>query len=255
MMREHRAIAWQESGQIDLEDESIWTQYAAQAGRCVTRDRNARAKLAMSLVAGGKPRQPLREPVAEDGGRQGRRRSTSVGARDVLVAFWQAIEVAAVDDRQARRRPRAEARPGVLPGRWSHPAALPMRRLRRADAVRHRRRLPVDALRRGLSSRSRRASAPTWPIAITMSPAIASGRAWVSRGSIPRRSPAKSAPRSRRTSRRARSTSCPAPRRWRWVSTSATSRRCSARTCHPRSPTTSSAPAAPVAAPRWRRSC
>ena len=53
MMREHRAIAWKESGQIDLEDESIWTQYAAQADRCVTRDRNPRAKLAMSLMPAG----------------------------------------------------------------------------------------------------------------------------------------------------------------------------------------------------------
>lgn len=91
MMREHRAIAWKKSGQIDLEDESIWTSYAAQLGRCVTRDRNPRAKLAMAFIpAAGRDNrftQLLKKMAAAKG-----IVLDQAATCDVLVAFWRAIE-------------------------------------------------------------------------------------------------------------------------------------------------------------------
>lgn len=91
MIREHRAISARESGMIDLVDESIWTRIAAQHGRCVTRERNPNAKLALSLVpmAGRRNRftallrkMALAKGVSLDENQ----------IRDVLVKFWMAIE-------------------------------------------------------------------------------------------------------------------------------------------------------------------
>jgi hypothetical protein len=91
MMREHRAIAWKESGQIDLEDESIWTSYAALLGRCVTRDRNPRAKLAMAFIpAAGRDNsftQLLKKMAAAKD-----IVLDQAATCDALVAFWRAIE-------------------------------------------------------------------------------------------------------------------------------------------------------------------
>jgi len=91
MIRDHRAVSNLQSGMIDLEDESIWTRIAAQTNRCVTREKNPRTTLALSLV-----------PTAN---RQNRfttllkKMAASTGARmdekqilDVLTAFWKAIE-------------------------------------------------------------------------------------------------------------------------------------------------------------------
>lgn len=91
IMREHRAIAWAESGQIDLVDESIWTRYAAQAGRCVTRDKNARAKLALSLVPVGNRENRFVSLLKKTAQVKGITLDQA-GACDVLVAFWKAIE-------------------------------------------------------------------------------------------------------------------------------------------------------------------
>jgi hypothetical protein len=91
MIREHRAIAERESGMIDLTDESIWTRIAAQRDRCVTRERNARATLALPLVpsAGRENRfTSLLAKMAQVTGAS----LDPLAVRDILVAFWNGLD-------------------------------------------------------------------------------------------------------------------------------------------------------------------
>ncbi|SIT05278.1 protein of unknown function [Roseivivax lentus] len=91
--REHRAISDTESGMIDLTDESIWTRIAAHRGRCITREKNARATLALALIPAtgyeGRSRffQLLRKMAAACD-----TEITDMEIRDALVGFWRAIE-------------------------------------------------------------------------------------------------------------------------------------------------------------------
>lgn len=89
--REHRAISDETSGMIDLEDEAIWTRIAAQRGRCITREKNARAKLALALIpaSGYENRftRLLRKIAAACG-----TEIAETQIRDALVGFWKAIE-------------------------------------------------------------------------------------------------------------------------------------------------------------------
>jgi hypothetical protein len=90
-IREHRAIAELASGMIDLTDESIWTRIASQRDRCITRERNPRAKLALALIpsAGRENRfTSLLARMAEATGA----RLDALAIRDILVAFWNGLE-------------------------------------------------------------------------------------------------------------------------------------------------------------------
>ena len=89
--REHRAISDEASGMIDLEDESIWTRIARQRNRCIVREKNARTDLALPLIPAAGSRNRFTSLL--------RKMATAVGSsiddveiRDVLVAFWKAIE-------------------------------------------------------------------------------------------------------------------------------------------------------------------
>lgn len=91
MMREHRAVAQKGSGMIDLTDESIWTRYANQDNRCVTREKNPRTDLPMHLIPVGAGDNRFTELLKKMGGA----RSVEVNgplARDVLTFFWKALE-------------------------------------------------------------------------------------------------------------------------------------------------------------------
>ncbi|KOF13187.1 hypothetical protein AC244_32100 [Ensifer adhaerens] len=91
IIREHRAIAEQESGMIDLTDESIWTRIARQRNRCVTRERNPHTDLALALIpSSGRDNRftALLKKMARAAGTK----MDDLDARDVLVSFWKAIE-------------------------------------------------------------------------------------------------------------------------------------------------------------------
>ena len=91
MIREHRAIAGKDSGMIDLTDESIWTRIAAQDGRCVTRERNVRATLAMPLMpAAGRENRftKLLQKMARATGVE----LDTLATRDILAAFWNGLD-------------------------------------------------------------------------------------------------------------------------------------------------------------------
>ncbi|MEA5160991.1 DEAD/DEAH box helicase [Cereibacter johrii] len=91
LIREHRAIAEQESGMLDLTDESIWTRIASQRNRCITRERNARTASAMHLVPSGNRDNRLTSLLKKMAAATGAAMDEAA-IRDVLVAFWKAIE-------------------------------------------------------------------------------------------------------------------------------------------------------------------
>lgn len=91
IIREHRAIAEHESGMIDLADETIWTRISAQPGRSVSRERVAGAKLVLSLIpAAGRANRftLLLRKIARSCDTE----IDETQVRDVLTAFWKAIE-------------------------------------------------------------------------------------------------------------------------------------------------------------------
>ncbi len=91
MIREHRAISEKGSGMIDLEDESIWRRHACQRDRCVTREKNPRAKLALPLIPSTDHSNrftKLLEKMARACGTE--IKDTEI--QDVLVNFWRALE-------------------------------------------------------------------------------------------------------------------------------------------------------------------
>ncbi|MFT6533946.1 MAG: plasmid stabilization system protein ParE [Limimaricola cinnabarinus] len=91
MIREHRAIGEQGSGMIDLEDESIWTRIAAQRNRCITRQKNPHAKLALALIPASNFQNrftALLKKMAQATGTE----LNDLGAQDILVHFWRGFE-------------------------------------------------------------------------------------------------------------------------------------------------------------------
>ena len=91
MAREHRAIAEEASGMIDLTDESIWTRIASQRNRCITLRKNVHTELGLPLIpaAGYQNRftSLLRKMAAACG-----TEIANAEIHDVLVKFWKAIE-------------------------------------------------------------------------------------------------------------------------------------------------------------------
>ena len=91
MAREHRAIAEEASGMIDLSDESIWTRIASQRNRCITLRKNVHSELGLTLIpaAGYQNRfTSLLKKMAAACGTE----ITDAEIHDVLVNFWKAIE-------------------------------------------------------------------------------------------------------------------------------------------------------------------
>ena len=89
--REHRAIAEEASGMIDLTDESVWTRIASQRNRCITLRKNAHTELGLPLIpaAGYQNRfTSLLKKMAAACGTE----ITDADIQDVLVNFWKAIE-------------------------------------------------------------------------------------------------------------------------------------------------------------------
>ena len=91
VMREHRAIAEQASGMIDLTDESIWTRMAAQRNRAMTREPNRHSSLALSLIPAASRKNRFTDLLRKMAEVAGVAMSESE-RRDVLVYFWRAIE-------------------------------------------------------------------------------------------------------------------------------------------------------------------
>ncbi len=91
VMREHRAIAEQASGMIDLTDESIWTRIAAQRNRTMTREPNPHTSLALSLIPAASRKNRFTDLLRKMAEVAGVGMSESE-RRDVLVNFWRAIE-------------------------------------------------------------------------------------------------------------------------------------------------------------------
>ena len=89
--REHRAIAQEASGMINLEDESIWTRMAFQRNRCISRQKNVHTTLALPLIPAAGYRNRFTALLAK----MATACSTTIDdptIQDVLVAFWKAIE-------------------------------------------------------------------------------------------------------------------------------------------------------------------
>ena len=91
MAREHRAIAEEASGMIDLTDESIWTRIASQRNRCITRRKNVHTDLGLSLIPAAGYQNRFTSLLKKMGAACGIE-ITAAEIHDLLVNFWKAIE-------------------------------------------------------------------------------------------------------------------------------------------------------------------
>ncbi|AGI67589.1 ATP-dependent helicase [Octadecabacter antarcticus 307] len=91
LMREHRALAWEASGMIDLEDESIWTRMANQRNRAMTLEPNTRSSLAFSLIPAGNRANRFTTLLRKMANAK-RVAIDENQIRDILSKFWKIIE-------------------------------------------------------------------------------------------------------------------------------------------------------------------
>ena len=91
MAREHRAIAEEASGMIDLTDESIWTRIASQRNRCITLRKNVHTELGLPLIPAAGYQNRFTSLLRKMGAACGTE-IANAEIYDVLVKFWKAIE-------------------------------------------------------------------------------------------------------------------------------------------------------------------